>query len=666
MQIGASHQEHDPTQVQRLRRVPIGIGVVCLLAILSAELGFSARQQSQTFDEPCHIFAGYEYWKSFDFGINFEHPPLVKLVAAIPLLRLPLRIDSIPGDYRKSLEFERGREILYTNDADSILLRTRLAAACFTIALALTVFFAAYSMWGSGPAFLALALLIFEPNILAHGALVTTDVGLAFGLFLAVSTFYWYWKKPSTFRLLCAGLAAGLCLGTKHSAILVFPILLILAVAESLSFRNGSAGVSSRDPGKSALRQIGPLATVSGIALVLLWSLYGFRYAARPSGLKINPPLAQFALRMGPVGSAIVLKLAHWRLLPESYLYGLAEIYSRGGIATVIFGKLYPSSQWFYFPVLFLTKSTVALLFLCCLVPLNAALRDKKYRREVIFLVLPPLIYFGVAVVSGINYGVRHLLPIYPFLIVLAAFCAWNLAERRRAFALLVGVLLVFHAASSVRAFPNYIPYANELWGGPENAHRILSDSNVDWGQGLKAMKRYIDGHQIKDCWFAYFSTLAADPSYYGIPCKPLPTSYANWTEPQGLVIPQYIDGPVFVSSTELLGAYWMADWANPYLPLRQVRPSALIANSILMFDGRVDVSEISALTHEHMSKQFLDSKQLDRALAEAELAVKTAPNRAAAHSARGQALSSMGKKLESEEEMAQAQKIIAATDPER
>src|ERR1700680_1266362 len=153
-------------------------GVVLLLGIFAAELALSARQQSQTFDEACHIFAGYRSWKNFDFGINPEHPPLVKLVAAIPLLRLSLRTPPVPAEYFKSVEYASGREFLNANDADLLLSRARLAVAIFTILLAVTVFCVARSMWGEGPAFLAMILLIFEPNILAHGALVTTDMGV--------------------------------------------------------------------------------------------------------------------------------------------------------------------------------------------------------------------------------------------------------------------------------------------------------------------------------------------------------------------------------------------------------------------------------------------------------------------------------------------------------
>jgi 4-amino-4-deoxy-L-arabinose transferase-like glycosyltransferase len=642
-------------------RMRVAIGVAFLLMIMAAELALSVRQQSQTFDEACHIFAGYRYWKNSDFGINFEHPPLIKLIAAVPLLWLPLRVPTVPNDYFKLLEYGAGREFLYSNDADSLLWRARIASAVVTLGLALTVFFVGHSMWGAGPALLGLTLFAFEPNILAHGALVTTDIGVTLGLFLSVGSFYLYLKKPSALGVVGTGLAAGLCLGAKHSGILIFPMLFLLVLVELLPLRDPATQRFAPDLTKKILRQSASLAAIAAIALLVLWSLYGFRYAARPSGPGVNPPLTEFAKQMGPSSSAIILKIAQWHLIPESYLYGVVNVYSLGDLPTVLFGKYYETAQWFYFPSIFVIKSSLAFLLLCSLVPFSTALWRKEVRREVLCLLIPPAFYLSMAMFSAVNYGVRHLLPIYPFLIVLAALGAWNLGQRHRALAALVAFLVVFHVVSSVRAFPNYIPYANELWGGPRNVHRVLADSNVDWGQGLKAMKAYIDQRHIKECWFAYLGALPVDVSYYGIPCKGLPTSFANLIQLPMPVVPPQVDGPVFISATELAGTYWRADWTNPYLPFQQTLPSALIADSILVYDGKIDVSEVSALTHENRSMQLLRARKLDQALAEAQTAVEIAPNRPAAHAARSTILAASGRTAEAGEEIARARMIAEA-----
>jgi len=644
------------------RRFGIILGAALLLAVMGAELALSARQQSQTFDEAVHIFAGYRYWKNFDFGVNPEHPPLVKLVAALPLLRLPLRVPvALPDADFKMVEYAAGRDFLYGNDAKGMLSRARMAAAAFTICLALAVFAVAYSMWGVGPAFLALALLVFEPNFLAHGALVTTDIGVTLGIFLGVVSFYWYLKKPSALRLAVAGLAAGICLSAKHSGTLLFPMLVCLALAELLPLRDPVTRKFSPDLSKRALRQFGSIAAIGAISLVVLWSMYGFRYAARPAGQRVTPSLPEFAGNIAPAKSALVLQIARWHLLPESYLFGVVDISSPGTIPTVILGKYYPSAQWFYFPSVFVVKCTLAFLALCCLVPLSAGLRERRFRREVLFLIIPVAVYLIVAMGSGINHGIRHLLPLFPYVIILVSVAAWELGRRHRALATVVLVLVVAHAASSLRAFPNYIPYANELWGGPAKTHEILADSNVDWGQGLVAMKQYIDHRQIKNCWFAYFGSLIVDVSSYGIPCQPLPTAFSDLVQLPMPVVPAQVDGPVFLSATEVTRTFWRADWVNPYSSFQRTPPSALIADSILVYDGKVDLSQVSALTHEDLAMRLMNEKKLDEALAEAAAAVEVAPNRPIAHVTRSAVLSAMGRREEALEEMSKAESAAGA-----
>ena len=150
-----------------------------LLIVLSLQLFFSVRRESQTWDEANHIFAGYRSWTNADFGLNPEHPPLVKLLTTAPLLPLHPKSPALEERFFKEDAFLRGKEFLYQNDAEQILARTRTAAAILTLLTALAVYFGTKEMFGTGAAFIALTLIAFDPNLLAHGAFITTDVGLA-------------------------------------------------------------------------------------------------------------------------------------------------------------------------------------------------------------------------------------------------------------------------------------------------------------------------------------------------------------------------------------------------------------------------------------------------------------------------------------------------------
>ncbi len=207
-------------------------GLCLLLIVLSLQLFFSVRRESQTWDEANHIFAGYRSWTDGDFGLNPEHPPLVKLLATTPLLSSQPNSPTLAGRFFKEDAFLGGKEFLYRNDADKILARTRTTAANLTLLTALVVFFGTREMFGTGVAFIALALLTFDPNLLAHGALITTDVGLACFMFLSVYLFYRFVKSPSALRLIVAGIAVGLVLAVKHTGLLVLPILFLLSFSQ--------------------------------------------------------------------------------------------------------------------------------------------------------------------------------------------------------------------------------------------------------------------------------------------------------------------------------------------------------------------------------------------------------------------------------------------------
>ncbi|HEX7158593.1 MAG TPA: glycosyltransferase family 39 protein, partial [Edaphobacter sp.] len=206
-----------------------------LLLIFAVQVVSVVRQESLTWDEGDHIFAGYMSWKTHDFGLNPEHPPLMKSLATIPLLRLPLKV---PADQHRPFKDEAyfdGRDLLFGNapySAESLTFRVRMAAGVVALLLAVVVFLAASEMFGAGAGLLALAILVFDPNVLAHSALVTTDAGVSCFFLAAVYAFYRYVKVPSVGRLVVAGLAAGLALATKHSAVLLLPMLAPLALAE--------------------------------------------------------------------------------------------------------------------------------------------------------------------------------------------------------------------------------------------------------------------------------------------------------------------------------------------------------------------------------------------------------------------------------------------------
>lgn len=588
-----------------------------LLIVIGLQLFFSVRRESQTWDEGNHIFTGYRSWTHADFGLNPEHPPLVKLLAAAPLLWSKPKRPALEERFFKEDAFLRGKEFLYQNDAETILSRTRMAAAILTLLTALVVFFGTREMFGSGAAFIALTLLTFDPNLLAHGALITTDVGLACFMFLSVHMFYRYVKSPSAARLILAGVAVGLALSVKHTGLLILPILFLLALCET----------TREKIGRHLLKLLGSLALIMLIGWVVLWSFYGFRYDARPSGLQMNPPLVEYVKGLKPSEAWPISTAARWRIFPESYLYGLADVRLTANYYTsYVLGKVYAHGVWFYFPVAFLIKSTVGVLALFLLSLGVVVTRRLKHGREILFLVVPVIFYLLVALTVGMNIGVRHVLVVYVFLYVLIGGAAWALIQANRKWAYAVGALLLVHVASSVAAFPNYIAYANELWGGPSQTHKYLTDSNSDWGQQLKSVKQYLDQRGVKDCWFVYFAAGVAEPSYYGIPCKPLPTITTLWLN-LPLDVPRSIHGPVLISASNLSGVEFGPGSLDPYGQFKLLKPTAVIDRGVFVFDGTFDVPLAAAISKVQKAQSLAQAKQLDAALREGQEAVALSPD---------------------------------------
>jgi Dolichyl-phosphate-mannose-protein mannosyltransferase len=549
-----------------------------------------------------------------------------------------------------------------------MLFRSRMMASLLTVLLAALVFLATQEMFSTGAAFLALTLLVFDPNLLAHGALVTTDAGLSCFLFASVYAFYRYVKAPSAWRLVVVGLATGLAFAAKHTGVLAAPMLIVLALCEVWRSR-GAAKTEERvaaSTGTPFLRLLGALAVVAAISLTVLWGFYGFRYAARPAGLELNPTSAEFLHQLSrPDEAKLLTTIASYHLLPESYIYGLADVRMMADFySSYVLGKTYPHGVWFYFPLVMAIKSTLPFLVLLAITVWAIVTGKLRCWREILFLTVPPMLYLAVAMSSRMNIGMRHILPMYPFLTVLVAGAAWTLIQRNRRWTYAVAVLVVFQIVTSLHAFPVYIPYANELWGGPSQTYKLLSDSNSDWGEQLKATKKYLDQRGVKDCWFVYFDEGVADYTYYGIPCKALPTSDAMWVN-EKFYPPAEIDGPVLISAANLSGFEYGPGELNPYEQFKSLTPTAVIAREVFVYDGHFAIPKAAAIGHAQRATDLLTAKQLPEALAEAQQAVALWPNAVNSNVVLGDVLAAMGQTAEARASYEKALMLAQTVEPE-
>jgi 4-amino-4-deoxy-L-arabinose transferase-like glycosyltransferase len=630
-----------------------------LLVIQAVQIVLVVRQESLTFDEDNHIFAGYMMWKTGDYGLNPEHPPLVKLLATAPILGEQLTIPPLKGRFFKEEAYLSGRDFLAANDGDHhLLLRMRLTAGLLAMAMTLTIFLATLEWFGVPAALVALTVAVFDPNLLAHSALVTTDMALSCFLLLSLWAFYRWTSRPTVLRLVLAGLAAGCAIGSKHSGILLAPMLIALAAIEIFLAERGNRAGTAR-------RMIAGLAAIVLMAVAMLWSLYSFRYAARPAGLSMSVSLADYMTPLSELNRAAISGFARWHLLPESYLMGLVDVKLVSlGSPTFLLGKNYAHGVWWYFPMAILIKTTLGLMLLVLLAGFAAAAGKLKHRREVAYVVVPGAIYLLVAVTSGLNIGARHVLPLYALGAVLAGGGAWALIQSNRRWAHAVGVLVLWHVGSALAVFPAGMAYANEAWGGPKQVHRYLSDANADWAQQLIHVKQWQDRHPNEECWFAYFARPEIDPAMYGVHCHAMPTIDTFWMGGAD-VIPPVVHGAVLISAGDLSGCEWPSGKLNPYARFQSIGENEQIDHGVMVYYGEFAVPEASAVSLAQASDGARRRGDNSAALEAAKNAVAVMPSGLIALTALGDSEAAIGDKAAAKTAYSKAAEAARQLEPD-
>jgi 4-amino-4-deoxy-L-arabinose transferase-like glycosyltransferase len=640
------------------RRLVVLAAVAALLLVIFLQVFLMARANSPSYDEPLHIHAGYIEWKH---GYILLNPPLITRLMALPVMGMNLTEPPIPRRPYEPLGFQAGRELVFQGNADAVMLRARLAVSIFVILVAILVFVAAREMFGLGAGFVALGLIAFDPNLIGHAAMATLDVGNAFFMFWALYAFYRYMKFPAVWRLIGTSLIVGLALSAKHSAILLFPMFIVLAAIELIWRKKLSPDAPPVPTSRLALRLALALVVIGGVSFIMLWGAYGFHYA-QADAVPFMPPMDAQIQRVPSALSAKVLSAVDkYHLLPAPYTYAFAYIlFQATSYTSYLFGVVYPHAVWFYFPVSMLVKSS--LTFLILLVGCAWALMSRTLRvsRGVLYTVIPAAIYLLFSMQGGMNIGIRHILPVYVFLAVPLAGAAWALVERNRRWLYVVAVLLAFQAVSTLRAFPGYISYVNEAFGGPANAYKWVSDSSADWGQQLKSVKRYLDARGVKSCWFAYFSQAAVHMDSYGIPCTPLYTAEVRSPD-----TPPAIDGPVLISAGVLTGFETGVGSLNPYDSFQKLTPSAIIDSGVMVYDGHFEIPLAGALSLDVKAQGLMRQRDAAGALALAQQAQALAPDSAAVNQTLAQMLDANGQIDAANQYYEKALAIATSVQPE-
>lgn len=474
--------------------------VFTLLTVHIALLAISAWLHSPVIDEVPHLPSGISHWQLGRFELYRVNPPLVRMVAAVPVMLAGAKTDwahYVEGNGVRPIA-NVGNDFLYANGESVTWYYTLARWACipFSIIGAVTCLRWASEVFGQVPGHLALGLWCFSPNILANAALITPDAG-ATALGVLCSFFFWKWlKQPSWNIAFLAGTTLGLAELTKTTWILLFGLWPAIWLCVALVRRHAPATIPPA-------RQ---LAVILGVALYVLNLGYGFdgtftrlgdfRFVSKAlSHQGLNQPGESRVNRFDGtwLGSVPVP-------FPRQYVIGI-DLQKRdfeNRLWSYLRGQWQRGGWWYYYLYAMAIKvplGTWMLVGMAVACWFAGRWKAMSVADEMALLVPPVTILLFVSSQTGFSHHLRYVLLIFPFLFIWVSRVAACSRQGPTWLKLAASVAVIWSVGSSLLYFPHSLSYFNELVGGPKNGHRHLDNSNTEWGQDLLLLRQWMASH---------------------------------------------------------------------------------------------------------------------------------------------------------------------------
>jgi len=524
-----------------------------LLFVYLAQCSWFIRTQSLTYDEPVHIAEGLDAWRNGRFEQYNDHPSLSRLLCTLPVI-----------DDKWQVEVQQLHEGFQVPriapDPIELAGRTRRVNTILGFLLGLLIWTAAAQLFSRTAANLALALFAFSPSLIAHFSLTTTDGAATLLIFATACQLVRWRRSPGWRETILFGVVLGLLLLSKFSTAPMFVMALVWMLII-----------------KPKWMEWNPLCwnwtrtlVVALLAFFVVWAGYFFHV----SHLSIHDGTLTASFPhwneeiVKPVRTTLSLEVP---VPAGEYIEGFREVarHNRHGQPAYFLGNISPTGGWkLYYPVAILLKWPTVVLILAITGFLLAGSRRVRVPSDLWIMTSFPAIYFLLAVFAHFNIGERHVLPLYPFALLFAV-AVWQRVSRHRWAILLAVAVLTLNVADVLRFAPDYLSYFS-IVTRPYDSYRLLSDSNLDWGQGLLAVRDYEQEHPARQTWLAYFGSV--NPGLYGIRARPLAENERG-------------SGDVIVSATALSGQF-LKD-PNAYRWLLQYPRVATLNHSMYVF--RVD-----------------------------------------------------------------------------
>lgn len=554
----------------RRQRLIVGLLLLTTFALAAG----SAAQKSVTVDEYQAMPHGLAIWKTGDFHLATGVPLLPSVLSALPVLATDAKFDlSHLSQYVSP--WQCGRQFVVENAFehdpqtgqlvpsgryhDYFLLARLVSIAVLLLTCALCYGYAR-SLYGEQSGLLALVIACFSPNLLAHGRLVTPDIYLTAAMVASLWAFDRLLDEPKWRWSILLGVCLGLAALCKLTGLLLFvllPLWAVLRVAMDVSAR----------------RRIAPLALMIALALAVGWLVInaGYCFGGTLSSL------AQFQFESEPMRT-LARFLPGWLPvpLPRYYFQGIDVQLAETGYTAYLMGEFNDTGFYSYYLVALLVKTPAPVLLLCAL----AFFRGGSWtRREALLVSTAAILLLFFSVSRHKNIGVRYVLFVEPIMAIwisrmAAASAAVRPWLRRTTIASLACLIAI-----TLLSWPHYLPYFNWVSGGPDNGHRWLLDSNLDWGQDLIALRRYMDEQHIEEIDLACFGRVP--PAAYGIRHRVL-RAHETPVNRHVAISANLLFGLMYIVSGDL--NYW-PDERDSYAAFRSLRPKAVLGHSIYVFE---------------------------------------------------------------------------------
>lgn len=447
----------------------------------------------ETWDETAHLAAGMEWWELGTYTHEYQHPPLARIaVAAGPYF------DGVRPSVRSNMWAE-GRTMLDASKPEyrRTLSLARAGILPFFVLAAFVVWYWTRRYFDATAALAATALFTTLPEVLAHGGVATTDMTLAATFAMALLALMLWLESPSMRGAAWAGGAIGLALLSKMSALLFFP-LCALGIFVWRWKTDGRVLPLPEEAGRAVLSK--HVLTAAFIAIVVIWAGYRFSFnPLEPADSKVLASLLPSTTDAEPWREKLWAAIRAPVYPLTEFVWGIFETarHNHRGHKTFLLGEAGTEGWWYYFPIVIGVKLPIAFLVLSAFGAFRSVRSSWQDRN---WPVAVPAIAAGLILIavipSQINIGARHILPMFLLMAILAGLGAATLLKSSHLAPRLLAILLLsWQFTASALAHPDYLAYFNEIAG--DRPERIVSDSNLDWGQDRNRLADMLKARQI-------------------------------------------------------------------------------------------------------------------------------------------------------------------------